>query len=149
MRTNAVYLGAIFLELHVNNFMQISVDIQWAHRDKVLRDEPNETFAVLYYSVLIEYCLRQAVCPTDFLPNQLLPKNITDLFLLCGGDFRSQARQRNRSRFTDVQFWTWIDANVGRKMNVCIFCSLIIKEQKNLFGLLIINNPNRFFYNSL
>ena len=53
--------------------------------------------------------------PTDLSPNQLL----------CGGDFRSRARQRNRSCFTDVHFWTWIDANMGRKMNVCIFCSFI------------------------
>ena len=29
--------------------MQISVDIQWARRNKVLRDDPNETFAVFYY----------------------------------------------------------------------------------------------------
>ena len=62
---------------------------------------------------------------TDFLPNQLLPKNINDLSLLCGGDFQPHARQRNRSCFTDVHFWTWIDANMGRKMNVCIFCSFI------------------------
>ena len=48
-RTNVVYLGTIFLELCVNNFMQISVDIQGAHRDKALRDNPNESFAVLYY----------------------------------------------------------------------------------------------------
>ena len=41
-----VYLSAIFLELPVNNFMQISVDIQLTHRDKVLRDDQNESFAV-------------------------------------------------------------------------------------------------------
>ena len=29
--------------------MQISVDIQRAHRNKALRDDPNETFAVFYY----------------------------------------------------------------------------------------------------
>ena len=29
--------------------MQISVDIQSARRDKALRDDPNETFAVFYY----------------------------------------------------------------------------------------------------
>ena len=118
-------LGDIFLELCVNNFMQISVDIQWARRDKALRDDPNETFAVFYYWLLIEYRWRQAVCPTDLSPNQLLPKNNNDLFLLCGEDFRSRARQRNRSCFTDVHFWTRIDANMGRKMNVCIFCSFI------------------------
>ena len=35
--------------LYVNNFMQISVDIQGAHRDKALRDDPNESFPVFYY----------------------------------------------------------------------------------------------------
>ena len=39
--------------------MQISVDIQWARRDKALRDDPNETFAVFYYWLLIEYRLSQ------------------------------------------------------------------------------------------
>ena len=29
--------------------MQIPVDIQGAHRDKVLRDDQNESFAVFYY----------------------------------------------------------------------------------------------------
>ena len=52
-------------------------------------------------------------------------RNNNDLFLLCGEDFRSRARQRNRSCFTDVHFWIWIDANMGRKMNVCIFCSFL------------------------
>ena len=105
--------------------MQIPVDIQGAHRDKALRDDQNESFAVFYYWLLIKYRWRQAVCRTDFSPNQLLPENINDLFLLCRGDFRSRARRWNRSCFTDVHFWTWIDANMGRKMNVCIFCSFI------------------------
>ena len=61
-------------------------------------------------------------------PNQLLPENINDLFLLCGGGFRSRARQRNRSCFTDVHFWTLIDAKVARKMNICIFCSFIMHQ---------------------
>ena len=113
----------ILLELLVNKFMQISVDIQWAHRDKALRDDPNEIFPVFYCWLLIKYRWRQAVCPTDFSMNQLLPENINDLFLLCGGDFWSRARQWIRSCFTDVHFWTSIDANVGCKMNVCIFCS--------------------------
>ena len=39
--------------------MQISVDIQWARRHKALRDDPNETFAVFYYWLLIEYRLSQ------------------------------------------------------------------------------------------
>ena len=46
---NVVYLSAIFLELRVNNLTQTSVDIQGAHRDKALRDDPNESFAVFYY----------------------------------------------------------------------------------------------------
>ena len=91
--------------------MQISVDIQWAHHYKVLCDNPNENFAVFYYWLLIKYRWRQAVCQTYLSPNQLLPKNIDDLFLLCGGDFRSCARQWNRSCFTDVHFWIWINAN--------------------------------------
>ena len=109
--------------------MQISVDIQGAHRDKALRDDPNESFAVFYYWLLIKYRWRQAVCWTDFLPNQLLP----DLFLLCWGDFRSRARLWNRLCFTDVHFWTWIDANMAHKMNVCIFCS--VKTQISFFGI--------------
>ena len=104
---------------------QLYANFSWAHRDKVLRDDPNNSFAVFYYRLLIKYGWRQAVCWTDFSPNQLLPENINDLFLLCWGDFRSRARRRNRSCFTDVHFWTWIDANMGRKMNVCIFCSFI------------------------
>ena len=115
----------IFLELLVNKFMQISVDIQWAYRDKVLCDDPNEIFPVFYCWLLIKYRWRQAVCPTDFSLNELLPENINDLFLLCGGDFRSRARQWIRSCFTDFHFWTWIDANMGRKMYVWIFCSFI------------------------
>ena len=116
---------ALYSRACVNNFMQISVDIQWAHRNRALRDDPNETSAVSYYWLLIDYHWRQAVCPTDFSPIQHLPENINDLFLLLGGDFRSRVGQRNRSCFTDVHFWTWIDANMGRKMNVCIFCSFI------------------------
>ena len=112
--------------------MQISVDIQWARRDKALRDDPNETFAVFYYWLLIEYRWRQAVCPTDLSPNQLLPESNNDLFLLCGEDFWSRTRQRNRSCFTDVHFWTWIDANMGRE---CLH-------------ILFFYNPNRFFCNS-
>ena len=106
-------------------YAKISVDIQGAHRDKALHDDPNESFAVFYYWLLIKYRWRQAVCRTDFLPNQVFPENINDLFLFCRGDFRSCARWRNRPYFTDVHFWTWIDANMGRKMNVCIFCSFI------------------------
>ena len=104
---------------------QLYATFGWAHRDKALRDDPNNSFAVFYYRLLIKYGWRQAVCWTDFSPNQLLPENINDLFLRCWGDFRSRARRRNRSCFTDVHFWTWIDANMGRKMNVCIFCSFI------------------------
>ena len=115
--------------------MQISVDIQGAHREKALRDDPNESFAVFYYWLLRKYHWRQAVCRTDFLPNQLLP----DPFLLCRGDFWSRARRRNRSCFTDIHFWTWIDANMGRKMNVRIFCSFITEisffcDSWNLFN---------------
>ena len=103
--------------------MHISVDIQWACHYKALCDVPNESFAVFHYWLLMKYRWRQSVCTTDFSANQLLPENINNLFLLCGGDFRSRARQWNRSCFTDVHFWIWIDANMGRKMNVFIFCS--------------------------
>ena len=113
--------------------MQILVDLQGAYRDKALSDGPNESFAVFYYWLLIKYCWRQAVCRTDFSPNQLLPENINDLFLLCRGDFRSRARRWNRSCFTDVHFWTQMDANMGRKMNVWIFCSFI--TQISFFGI--------------
>ena len=83
------------------------------------------TFTIFYYWPLIKYRWRQAVCPTDFSPNQLLPENFNDPFLLCGGDFQSRASQWNRSCFADVHFCIRIDANMGRKMNVCIFCSFI------------------------
>ena len=49
MENNVVYLGAVCLKLRVNNFTQISVDIQGAHRDRALHDDPNESFAVFYY----------------------------------------------------------------------------------------------------
>ena len=68
-----------YLELLVNNFTQISVNIQGAHCDKALRDDPNESFAVHYYWLLQKYRWRQAVCRTNFLPNQLLPQNINNL----------------------------------------------------------------------
>ena len=127
MTTNVVFLGTIFLELRVQlanaNFCWRSVSSSqqraawWPTWDL--------TFTVFYYRPLIKYRWRQAVCPTDFSPNQLLPENINDLFLLCGGDFQSRARQRNRSCFADVHFCIRIDANMGRKMNICIFCSFI------------------------
>ena len=115
--------------------MQISVDIQWAHRDKALHDDPNEIFPVFYFWLLIKYRWRQAVCPTDFSPNQLLPEDINDLFLLCGGDFRSRVRQWIRSCFTDVHFWTWIDANMRCKIKQCLH-------------ILFFYDPNKFFCNS-
>ena len=112
--------------------MQISVDIQWAHRNKALHDDPNETFAVFYYWLLIDYHWRQAAGPTDFSPNQYLPENIDDLFLLFGGDFWSRVRQQNRSCFTDVHFWTWIDANTGHKMNEICLTESVIHSKLNL-----------------
>ena len=61
--------------------------------------------------------------------NRLLAKSTSLLkilatFLLCGGDFRSRTRQRKRSSFTDVHFWTSMHT-MGRETNVCRFCSLI------------------------
>ena len=112
--------------------MQIPVDIQGAHRDKVLRDDQNESFAVFYYWLLIKYRWRQAVCRTDFSPNQLLPENVNNLFRLCRADFRSRARRWNRSCFTDVHFWTWIDDGT---QNECLH-------------ILFFYNPNKSFCNS-
>ena len=61
--------------LLVNNFMQISVDI-WALRDKVLRDDPNESSAVY----LLTSDNKHAVCGTDFSPMQInfFAENISD-----------------------------------------------------------------------
>ena len=101
--------------------MQISVDSQGAHPDEALCDDSNDSFAVFYYWLLIKHCWRQDVCRTDFSSNQCL----LELFLLCPGDFWSCARWRNTLCFTDVHFWKWIDANMGHKINVCIFCSFI------------------------
>ena len=114
--------------------MQISVDIQWARRDKALRDDPNETFAVFYYWLLIEYRWRQAVCPTDLSPNQLLPESNNDLFLLCGEDFRSRAGQRNKIMFHWCSFLN---------MNRCKYGT-----HNECLHILFFYNPNRFFCNS-
>ena len=104
---------------------QLYANFGWANGDKALCDDPNNSFAVFYYRLLTKYRWRQAHYWAEFSPNQLLPENINDLFLLCWGDFRSRARRRNRSGFTDVHFWTWIDANMGRKMNVFLFFVLL------------------------
>ena len=123
--------------------MQIYVDI-WALRDKALRDDPSESFAAFYW-LLIKYRWSQTSW-TDFSPNQLLPENIDDLFLLCGGDCRSRARQRDRScftvashagvfrgaRFTDVHFWT----------------SMQIWNAKWMFADLFFHSLNEFFSNT-
>ena len=109
--------------------MQIYVDI-WALRDKALRDDPSESFAAFYW-LLIKYRWSQTSW-TDFSPNQILPKNIDDLFLLCGGGFRSRARQRDRSCFTDVHFWT----------------SMQIWYAKRMFADLFFHSPNEFFTNT-
>ena len=112
--------------------MQIYVNI-WALRDKALRDDPCESFAAFYW-LLITYRWSQTSW-TDFSPNQLLPENISDLFLLCGGDFRSRARQRDRSCFTDVHFWTSMQIWNHR-------CA------KRMFGDLFFHSPNEFFPNT-
>ena len=87
----------------------------------VERDDPNKSSAVFYW-LLMEYPWSHAVCRTDFSQNQLLcPKTLATFPL--SGDFRSHARQRNRTSFTDVHFWTC--KYMGCKTNVCRFCSLI------------------------
>ena len=50
--------------------------------------------------------------------------DIQATFLLCGGEFWSRARQRKRSSFTDVHFWTSMQT-MGCETNVCRFCLLI------------------------
>ena len=129
MRTSTIYLGAIFLELCLNNFMQISVDIQWAHHDTALCDYPNETFAVFYYWPSIKYRWRQTFCPIDFLPNQLLPKNINDLF------------------FVEETF----DHVLGNKIDHVSFLNMNrckCGTQNDCLHILFFYNPNRFFCNS-
>ena len=75
----------LFLELLVNNFVQISVK----------RDDPNKSSAVFYW-LLMKYHWSHGVCRTDFSRNQLLcPKTFVTFPL--SGDLRSCARQRNRS----------------------------------------------------
>ena len=107
--------------------MQISVYIQGAHRNKALSDDPNESFAVFYYWLLIKYRWRQAVCGTDFSPNQLLPENINDLFLLCWGDFRSRARRR-------IHWCAFLN------INRCKYGT-----QNECLHILFFYNPNKFF----
>ena len=70
----------------------------------------------------MKYRWSHAVCLTDFSWNQLLCRKTLATFPL-SGDFRSHARQRNRSSFTDVHFWTC--KYMERKTNACRFCSLI------------------------
>ena len=103
--------------------MQISVQI-WALCDKVLRDDPNESSAVY----LLTTDNKHAVCRTDFLPMQInfFAKKILATILLCGGDFRSCARQVKRSSFTDVNFGT--------------------TTQNKFVQILFFNNPNYFFF---
>ena len=74
--------------------------------------------------------LSHAVCLAD-LRNQLLCPKTFAMFPF-SWDFPSCARQRNRSSFTDVHFWTC--KYMGRKTDVCRFCSLI--TQINFFVIL-------------
>ena len=67
--------------------------------------------------------LSHAVCLAD-LRNQLLCPKTSAMFPF-SWDFPSCARQRNRSSFTDVHFWTC--KYMGHKTDVCRFCSLIIE----------------------
>ena len=91
--------------------MQISVEC----------DDPDKSSAV-FYLLLMKYRWSHALCWTAFLRNQLLcPKTLATFPL--SGDFRLRARQWNRSSFTDVHFW--ICNYMGRKTNICRFCSLI------------------------
>ena len=105
--------------------MQIYVDI-WALHDKVLRDDPSESCAAFYW-LLIKYRWSQTSW-TDFKNIE----NIDDLFLLCGGDFWSRARQWDRSCFTNVHFWT----------------SMQIWNAKRMFADLFFHSPNEFFSNT-
>ena len=66
--------------------------------------------------------LSHAVCLADFSRNQLLCLKTLAMFPF-SWDFQSRARQRNRSSFTDVHFWTC--KYMGCKTDVCRFCSLI------------------------
>ena len=73
--------------------------------------------------------LSHAVCLAD-LRNQLLcPKTL--VMFPFSWDFWSHARQRNRSSFTYVHFWTC--KYMGCKTDVCRFCSLI--TQISFFSL--------------
>ena len=119
--------------------MQICVDIQGAHRDKALRDDLNESFAVFYYWLLIKYRWRQAVCRTDFSPNQLLPENINDLFLLCRRDFRSRARRWNEIDHVSPMF-------ISEHESTQIQCKY--GTQNECLHILLFYNPNKFFCNS-
>ena len=66
--------------------------------------------------------LSHAVCLADFSRNHLLWPKTLAMFPF-SWDFWSCARQRNRSSFTDVHFWTC--KYMGRKKDVCRFCSLM------------------------
>ena len=105
-RSKFIYLGAYFLSLLT--FEPIAIKHCLTTQIK----------ALLYIiGLLIKYRWSHTVCQTDFLPNQLLRENIYDLFLLCRGDFWS---------FHWCSFLS-VNANMGRKTNVCRFCSLIIQ----------------------
>ena len=88
--------------------MQISVEI-WALRDKMLRDDPNESSAV--YLLTIDN--KHAVCGTDFSPMQInfFGENIRDDSSLCRRlSIRCQAREK-------ITFQSW-----------CSFWSINVKQ---------------------
>ena len=87
-------ISALKILLLVNSFMQISVDVNL--RDRVLRDDPNESSAVYLLTSDDKY----AVCGMDFSPESTSSPKI-----FSGGDFQSPAGQRKRSTFTDMQPW--------------------------------------------
>ena len=66
-------------------------------------------------------CLTNSMTSAWHGSQLLCPKTLVTFSL--SGDFWSHARQGNRSSFTNVHFWTC--KYMGRKTNVCKFCSLI------------------------
>ena len=104
---------------------------------QTLPDDPNETFAVFHYWLLIKYRWRQAVCPTDFSPNQLWPKNINDLFLLWVF-FVKETFDHMLGKEIDHVSPMFISEHESMKYGT----------QNECLHILSFYNPNRFFCNS-
>ena len=110
--------------LLLNNFVQISVDI-WALRDKVLRDDPNQSSAVY----LLASDNKHAICGTEFSLNQLLCRKYWRRFFFVKETFDHVTGNEN-DQVSPTFLSDRINAENGT-LNKCV-------------QILFFNNPNFF-----